>query len=472
MTAEQKEQKNILIQNFRYGIIAELTNPYLKRGELKELVKEKASREYEIPFSSKTHVSESCIRKWLKKYELGGREGLIPRSRLDTGRCKCLQEEEQSMLLDFLEKNPDISGIQALKILKKQGKIKSHISKSSLSRLLIATGMNRETRRETVSKSKNLKFDFHYPLECVQADALHAFGVADDKGKIRKAILIAFIDDATRRIVYANFSFTEKSLEFELGIFHILKAHGRIVMLYVDNGSTFVSHQTQRILDILGIRLVHSRPGKPAGRGKIERFFRTVREQFLRPLDKESIKSLADLNIRFKTWLESDYHRNPHKGLQGNTPLEAWLSKAHLIVHMDPSVDLDEVKLHQITRKVYKDSTITLAGVLYEVPGILAGKVVKVKYNPHLGLRKLKIYYEGVYYGEAKVVDTYANTKVKRDSDSKTFVCTDVEKNPSEEAQKKIEDRCSKLSTKAAFAASRIDYEGVSPSQENNTTRR
>jgi len=284
MNSDQIEQKNIMIQEFRYGIIAELANPYLQRGELKELIKVKASRLYQIPFSSKEHITESCIKKWLGLYKQRGKAGLLPKSREDTGKCKCLTDEEQSEFLDFLEKNHDISGIQALRALQKQGKIKSHISQSSLSRFLIATGMNREARREAVRKEKNLKFDFRYPLECVQADALHTFGVPDDRGKIRKAILIAFIDDATRRIVYANFSFTEKSLEFELGIFHILKAHGKIIMLYVDNGSTFVSSQTQRIVDILGIHLIHSRPGKPAGRGKIERFFRTVREQFLRPL--------------------------------------------------------------------------------------------------------------------------------------------------------------------------------------------
>ena len=134
-----------------------------------------------------------------------------------------------------------------------------------------------------MSNEKNLKFEFFSPLECVQADDMHAFKVpvTDVNGKKRKAILIAFIDDATRRIVYANFSFTERSYEFEKGIKHILKSHGRIGRLYTDNGATFVSGQTQRILDILGITIIHSRPFKPAGRGKIDmRSYREITQYF------------------------------------------------------------------------------------------------------------------------------------------------------------------------------------------------
>jgi transposase InsO family protein len=173
-------------------------------------------------------------------------------------------------------------------------------------------------------------------------------------------VLLAFLDDATRRILYACFGFSENALAFECGIRHILAAHGRIGRLYADNGSGFVSLQTRRILDTLGIVLVHSRPFKPKGRGKIERFFRTVRQQFLSILDRDTISSLQDLDMRFHTWLESEYHRSPHRGLGGKTPLELWLEKAHLIIPVDPTVNLAQVFLHEEGRKVHKDSTLTL----------------------------------------------------------------------------------------------------------------
>lgn len=243
---------------------------------------------------------------------------------------------------------------------------------------------------------------------------MHGPTVPMKSGDDRAAILLAFIDDATRRIVHATFSTTERSIVFEQGLKHILATHGRIGRVYVDNGSTFVSNQTQRILDTLQILLIHSKPARPQGRGKIGRFFRTVREMFLRPLDEKSIKSIEDLNARFHTWLESEYHRSPHRGLDGSTPLEAWLAKAKHIITVDPTVDLDDIFFHQITRKVHKDSTITVNGTLYEVPSILIGRTVKVRFDPRIPNAPRYVFCDGIGHGEARVVDTYANTKVSR----------------------------------------------------------
>jgi len=229
-----------------------------------------------------------------------------------------------------------------------------------LSRLVRCTGLDRDGRIRQHEGEKTLPFEFFSPPECVQADWMYTVAVPDAKGKRCQAVLLAFLDDATRRILYACFGFSENALAFECGIRHILAAHGRIGRLYADNGSGFVSLQTRRILDTLGIVLVHSRPFKPKGRGKIERFFRTVRQQFLSILDRDTISSLQDLDMRFHTWLESEYHRSPHRGLGGKTPLELWLEKAHLIIPVDPTVNLAQVFLHEEGRKVHKDSTLTL----------------------------------------------------------------------------------------------------------------
>ena len=105
----------------------------------------------------------------------------------------------------------------------------------------------------------------------------------------------------------------------------------------------------------------------------MERFFRTVRQQFLAPLETDHLAGIADLDQRFHTWLESEYHRSPHRGLKGATPLDTWLAKCHLIVALDPAVDLAEAFRYQATRKVYRDSTVTLDGVLFELPSTLIG---------------------------------------------------------------------------------------------------
>jgi len=458
MRNEDQEKRRREIQEFRYALIAELTNPYLEHRELKRLIREKAGREHDIPYSQRSSISEECIRGWLKRFRKYGKEGLLPKKRSDWGSNRSLNPEEASELIQYLDGHPELTATTCLRELQRQGKILSPVSSSSLSRLVRASGMDRESRMQSRREEKNLKFDFFYPLECVQADDLHAFPVTDGKGGRRKAILMSFLDDATRRILYANFSFTERSVEFEAGIQHILKAHGRIGMLYVDHGSPFVSRQTKRILDILGIVIAHSTVRRPQGRGKKERFFRTVRDQFLRPLDKESIRGLGDLNTRFRTWLESEYHRTPHRGLGGKTPLDAWLEKSRHIVHMDPSIDLQQAFLHEESRKVYKDSTLTLAGTLYEVCPSLIGKRVKLFYDPTMPVKRLQVMCEGKSYGEARIVDAYANTRVRRNATSNGSL--DIQEDPPEQAAagRKPDSPKSPMSpAQRALVASRID---------------
>jgi transposase len=432
MNQHEQKNKDILISEFRYGIIADLTNPFLSDADRTRLIFEKSLREYEIPFSVKNRIGVKTISNWLKLYQKYGKNGLYPKVRKDFGKSRVFTEEEQSLIVTYLEEHPDVTAKAALKTLQQKGQIVSHPSGSSLSRFIVSNGLTRERRKEQAIRDKNLKFDFFAPLECVQADCMHAFPVPVSETKKKKAILLAFLDDATRRIVYSKFIDSENAIEFEAGIKHIMKAHGRIIKLYTDNGPQFVSGQSKRILDILGIRFIHSKPRRPQGRGKIERFFRTVRDQFLRPLEKDAIKNFDDLNIKFKTWLESEYHRNPHRGLQGKTPLEVWLAKSHLLLTFNPAVDLDEVCFHEVTRKVYNDNTFTLNGILYEAPGILVGKKVKIRFDPHKPVKEMNIYFEGKLWGQARLLDSYANTKVKRNADTKDYCDTSTmqEKNP------------------------------------------
>lgn len=409
--------------DFRQSIVAELANPYLDHGQIKRLIQDKAAMQYEMPWSSKTTISQGSIRKWLEVYRHSGKEGLRPKGRTDCGKSRVVSEVDERIFTDYLRDNPNLTAIAAWKKLYAEGKLDTQIATSSLSRIVKAHGLERDARMQESFQEKCLKFDFFYPLECVQADCLHGPQIPDGKGSKCKAILIAFIDDATRRIVYAEFTQSEHSLAFEKGIRHILSSQGRIVKMYVDNGSTFVSNQTKRILDILQIHLIHSTPHRPQGRGKIERFNRTVRDGFLRPLDVQTITGFDDLNLRFRTWLEAEYHRTPHRGLKNHqTPLECWLEKAHHLKPMDPLINLDTVFFHECFRKVAKDNTVTINTTLYEVPPILCGKKIILRFNPHQSGHKVQAWYEGKDYGDCRIVDSYANTRVKRSNSVKGAV--------------------------------------------------
>ena len=453
MTREEREYRDQQISDFRYRLVAELANPYLSAAERRALIQQKASVEHEVPFAGRRTYTAGCITNWLAIYRKRGRAGLAPRARRDAGRPRSLSETEGALLLSYLEGHPEMTAAAVLRKLQADGRIASAPSSSALSRLVRSAGLQRAKRLHQVHGEQNLKFEFFAPLECLQADCMHALKLPDAKGRRRSAILLAFLDDATRRVVYGSFSFTESSVTFETGVRHILAAHGSIGKLYCDNGSTFVSNQTRRILDSLGLVLIHSRPGKPAGRGKIERFFRTVRQQFLAPLDLDEVASIEDLDMRFHSWLESEYHRSPHRGLNGITPLDAWLAKSRHIVPVDPTVDLEQVFRHQTSRKVHRDSTLTVDGVLFEVASTLIGERVTLRYDPRLSphRRRLFVSHVGQLVGEARLVDSYANAKVRR-GEIQLEQTAEVDQDADS-----LSDDGHVAATDASLAASRVD---------------
>ena len=416
MNEEQRAVKRREITEFRYALVAELANPYLSTGQVSELVRQKAEQEHEIPYIGKRRLSEAAIRKWMYVFEKHGKAGLEPKVRSDAGQSRSLTESETALLSSALEAKPHLAATTVLTQLRREAKITGPISSSSLSRLVRSLGLNRGQRQRAASDEKHLKFEFFSPLECVQADFMYSIHVPDEKGIRRRAILLSFLDDATRRILYTHFAFSERALDFEAGIKHILSAHGRIGRLYVDNGAPLISMQTKRIIDSLGLLLIHSRPYTPRGRGKKERFSRPARGQFFRTLEPDTIVSLSELSVRFKSWVESEYHRNPHRGLGGATPLERWLERASQIIPFDPTIDLDRAFMHEVPRKVYRDSTFTLDGVLYEVPSSLIGERIIVRYDPSVPAerRRLTVLLGQTECGIARIVDSYANTRVRR----------------------------------------------------------
>jgi putative transposase len=169
-------------------------------------------------------------------------------------------------------------------------------------------------------------------------------------------------------------------------------------MLYVDNGSPFASRQLERACATLGIRLVHSRPGEPEGRGKIERVFRTVREQFLVELAaRGGTGDLAELNRLFASWVEGVYHRRVHTET-GCPPLERFLLCGPPAL---PSpAELREAFLWAERRTVTKTATVSLHGNRYVVDPALAGRQVELVFDP-FDLARVQVRYAGQPMGEA-----------------------------------------------------------------------
>jgi hypothetical protein len=240
----------------------------------------------------------------------------------------------------------------------------------------------------------------------------------------RKTYLIAFIDDATRVIAHAAFALSENTRSFLPVLKLAIEKRGLPQRLYVDNGANYRSRHLALVCAKLGIALIHARPYRPQGKGKgkIERWFKTVRAQVLTRLRSEDTASLEALNRRLAAWIEGEYHHSPHRGLDGATPLECWAQSGDAVRFPEPGLDLADVFLFEAERKVQKDRTVSLNGVVYEVDAALVGEKVTLRFDPGAPpQRPVQVWHAGKRIELAAPVQTYANCFVKRERPSRTL---------------------------------------------------
>ena len=182
--------------------------------------------------------------------------------------------------------------------------------------------------------------------------------------------------------------------------------------LLVDNGSIYCSQEITLICARVGCLLRHTAVRDAAAKGKIERFFRRVRDQFL--IKKLDLSSLEALNRQFCHWVESDYNASEHDAI-GMKPLDRFGIDLARIRFLPPSEHTDELFFAAATRKVKKDNTFSFAGRRYETTVDLRDKEVELRYDRHRGDNSaVVIYHKGQRLGLARLLDAVANGLLRR----------------------------------------------------------
>jgi transposase InsO family protein len=406
---------------FRYGLIADLVRLQPRSKGLYALIAQKAAEEYSIPGSARTRVAEETIRDWLKAYRRGGFEALLPKPRADRGQSRSLPPEVVDVLLAIKEGNPKLSVQLVIREARQRPQVPADLPlpNATVHRLLARHGLMDKTRGEAGDADRR-RFAFAQAGELWMSDVMHGPSVLVGDRTKRKTYLVAFIDDATRVIPYAAFTLSENTAAFLPVLKQALLRRGLPQRLYVDNGANYRSQHLALVCAKLGTALIHARPYRPQGKGKIERWFKTVRAQLLTRLTADDTRSLAALNRRLWAWVEGEYHHAPHRALNGATPLEQWARTGEEVRFPDPGMDLNDLFLFEAQRKVQKDRTVSLNGVLYEVDAALVGEKVTLRFDPAAAPgRAVQVCHQGQVVEAAKPVQTYANCFVKRDRPSR-----------------------------------------------------
>lgn len=403
---------------FRYGLIADLVHLPPGSPGITERLRAKADQHYTIPGSRRTRVAAETLRDWLKRYRRGGFEALLPKARTDRGQPRRLPQGVAEALIATKEQHPKLSVRRVIERARQAGEIPADLPLpvSTVHRLFSREGlMVKKTDAPTGADRR--RFAFQYAGQLWMSDVMHGVSVDDGKGRRRKTYLIAFIDDATRVIPYAAFAFAENTVAFLPVFKQALIRRGIPQRLYVDNGANYRSRQLALVCAKLGTALIHARPHQPQGKGKIERWFRTLRATLMSQLGTDDTASLDALNRRLWAYVEGEYHHTPHRGLNGKTPLEQWALVGDQVTFSN--AELDELFLFEAKRRVMNDRTVSLNGRVYEVDALLIGQTVTLRYDPAAApTRPLAVVHQGQPAGQATPLDAYANTTVRRNRPS------------------------------------------------------
>jgi putative transposase len=354
------------------------------------------------PFGTDVVVSRATLDRWIKAWRTGGFDALLPPRRQVTPRTAV---EVLDLAAALKRERPQRTGAQVARILRAQTGWSP--SERTLLRHFARLGLT--TRPDGQPPQAFGRFEAPYPNDRWVGDALHGPVIAG-----RKTFLFCFLDDHSRAVMGARWGYFEDTVRLAVALRRALAARGVPQSIYVDNGSAFVDAALNRAAAKLGIRIIHSTPGRPEGRGKIERFFETVRGQFLVEIgDGAAIADLDTLNRLFVAWAETVYHHRTHSET-GQAPLQRWLTGAPFT--QPTAQQLREAFLWQEHRQVRKTATVNLLGNAYCVDPVLVGRRVELVFDP-FDLTHIEVRHNGKPMGLAtpQVIGRHAHPKARPD---------------------------------------------------------
>jgi putative transposase len=381
------------------------------RGQAKYF-RETAAREWDVPGRGMRRFSALTMKGWLKRYNKNGFQALLPKVREDVGGFRKIPEERKQKIRALRSQHLNMSVLRFYELAVKEDVLGSPpICLATLRRFLKLENLFAKKDEPTARK----RFEMSRFGELWTGDFMHGPHVLAEPGgkRHKKAILMAIIDDHSRLIVSGLFGFQENTLLLEHAFKDAILAYGLPDRLYVDNGPSFSSEYLRRVCAHLKIGLIHSKPYDSPSRGKIERFFRTVRDQFLSQIHPNAEITLPELNEKFSTWLRTEYHHRHHSGIESRPVDRLQSSIARYPLKRVDEESLSEFFMVSVERTVTNDCTVSFQATHYETPAAYVGRRIELRYLQERPT-EIYLYDNGVRIQRLHPVDTQANGRTYR----------------------------------------------------------
>jgi putative transposase len=364
---------------FRMQVLGALPRRELSRGELRAAFVNLSTERFRPPGSDVTRAfAVSTIERWYYALRKHGLAGLKPRLRKDTGRARALNATQKALILAIRREYPKASVPLILSTLLRDGRLpQASVSATTLRRLFRQHGLDRTTRNAAGTSGRvRLRWQAERAGALWHADVCHGPALQSSNKQVPLRIH-AILDDASRYIVAIVACSTERESDMLALMVTALRTHGAPEVLYLDNGSTYRGDTLATACGRLGVSLLHAKPYDPQARGKMERFWRTLRAGCLDYLGP--MASLHDVNLRLQAYVRQHYHVAPHASLMGRAPAAVWAERATSTEAVLTERRLHDALIVRRTRRVYPDSTLPIGGVDWEIAqGFLAGQKVTV----------------------------------------------------------------------------------------------
>lgn len=388
---------------FRFQVISAYLAANPPRGKRRHMLEQLAEKTWMLQSGEIVTVKAETIRYWLRMYRQGGFEALKDKPRSDK-RIRAIPQELIEQACKLKLQVPERSIERIITIMENvQLAPPGLLRRSTLHRALKARGLSK--RKLSIPDRQDLdRWQADYANDLWQADMLQGPWLPDPKrpGKMRRSYLYAFLDDASRLLLYGRFFFKGDLPALELVLKRALQRYGKPARVYYDNAMVFKAKHMQILCAELGIhRPIHTKPYRPEGHGKIEAFNRFCINNFIAEVKASNITTLDRLNEAFFAWIDEEYNHRKHSEL-GMSPKKRWLRDSSRMEYLDE----EKIRVAFLWRELRtsdKTAVIRLFNRPYKLSPTLAKRRVEIRYDPE-HLHHIEIYLDGSFRQRAKAL--------------------------------------------------------------------